>query len=448
MKKQPGLLLSFALLVLLAASLSACGGSSNSSSNSTSASAGSVNKSEFEGKITGTVKVWDYQMESVPALKKVGEELDKEFEQLHPGVTVERTAPGGGIEEYEPVLQSAFTSHQGPDVLMMQPGALGVNHWAKGLVPLNELIPQSEQEKIIGWEMDTPGYEKEGPRYAMPVTLNGSIFYYNKKMFKQAGLPTDFHPKTWAEVISAGEKLKAAGLPVFYGGMKGGVETCFWMSSGWQTTNTPKQAIELSDGSMPFTDKVVEDAFEPLLDITNAGLYSEEHFSAEFLEEWAAFGEEKSAMVFSKPAVAGYWGEYVDSVGEKNFGVFVPPGSKYQWYETFQNWTIPTFAKNKPAALALIEFLGSKRGVEAVVDGIGGISSRTDVSPPSDLPVQGQEIAEIYEEEELSPYVCGQLQGPTAFQSLFPEIVQVLEGHKKLPDALQSTQEFSEKTGY
>lgn len=450
MKMRLRLFLALAMACALALAVSACGGGGGGSTGgegtTASSGSGSVDKSEFEGKISGTVTVWDYQMESVPALKKVSEELDAEFEQMHPGVTIKRVPQG--IENYEALLQASFTSHEGPDVLMMQPGALGTIHWAKGLVELNELVPQQEQEKIIGWEMNTPGYVKEGPRYAIPVTLNGSIFYYNKKMFKKAGLPTEFHPQTWAELREAGEKLKAAGIQPFWGGMKGGLENCFWLSSGWQTMHTVDQAIELSDGSMPWTDKAVEEAFGPVLEMQNAGLYSKEQFSSTFLEEWAAFGEEKSAIVFAKPAVAGYWGEYAEKLGEKNFGVFVPPGSKYQWYETFTNWSIPTYAKNKPAALAFIEFLGSKHGVEAVVNNIGGLSNRTDVSPSGNLPVQGQEVAAIYREEELEPYVCGMIQGPTAFQGMFPEMEQVLQGHKELPEALQAIQELSVKTGY
>ncbi len=34
------------------------------------------------------------------------------------------------------------------------------------------------------------------------------MLYFNKKLFQQAGLPADWQPKSWDEIISAGQALK------------------------------------------------------------------------------------------------------------------------------------------------------------------------------------------------------------------------------------------------
>jgi ABC-type glycerol-3-phosphate transport system substrate-binding protein len=47
--------------------------------------------------------------------------------------------------------------------------------------------------------------------YGVPIDVTNIQLLYNKKMFKSAGLDPENPPKTWAEFLLAGQKLKAAG---------------------------------------------------------------------------------------------------------------------------------------------------------------------------------------------------------------------------------------------
>jgi ABC-type glycerol-3-phosphate transport system substrate-binding protein len=51
--------------------------------------------------------------------------------------------------------------------------------------------------------------EFEGKRYGIPVGTDGRVLFFNKKLFAKAGLPTDWQPKSWDEVLQAGRQLKA-----------------------------------------------------------------------------------------------------------------------------------------------------------------------------------------------------------------------------------------------
>ena len=51
--------------------------------------------------------------------------------------------------------------------------------------------------------------EFEGKRYGVPVGTDGRVLFLNKKLFAKAGLPTDWQPKSWDEVLQAGRQLKA-----------------------------------------------------------------------------------------------------------------------------------------------------------------------------------------------------------------------------------------------
>src|SRR5439155_23809015 len=44
--------------------------------------------------------------------------------------------------------------------------------------------------------------------YGVPNGTDGRVIYFNKKLFAQAGLPADWQPKSWDEILAAGRKLK------------------------------------------------------------------------------------------------------------------------------------------------------------------------------------------------------------------------------------------------
>jgi ABC-type glycerol-3-phosphate transport system substrate-binding protein len=204
-----------AVLCMVALGIAACGGGSDSgSSSSTGASGGD------SAKLSGTVEVWDFEYETIPRWTEVMDALDQEFEKLNPGVKVERVAQP--YENWEAVYRAAFTAREGPDAMLFQPGASGLLSFKDGLEPLNDRISPDLKEHLNQWESVTPNLTPDGEIYGIPYTTQAWVFYYNKELFKKAGLPTDFEPKTWAEVREAGEKLKAAGIQPFTGGNKEG----------------------------------------------------------------------------------------------------------------------------------------------------------------------------------------------------------------------------------
>ena len=57
----------------------------------------------------------------------------------------------------------------------------------------------------------------DGKQAGVPYSLSVPVLYYNPDIFKQAGLDPDQPPKTWEEVRSDAEKIKAAtGSPAFF----------------------------------------------------------------------------------------------------------------------------------------------------------------------------------------------------------------------------------------
>lgn len=435
-------------LALIAA---ACGGGSSSdssSSDATTAGGGSTTSSGEGAPLSGTVHIWDTNYESLADYSKAVDKLDSEFEKQNPGVTVDREAQP--LESYEALLRSAFASHEGPDIMVMNPGALGLLSFTKGLEPLNEYIPPEMDEQLSQWSSVTPGYTEDGTRYGVPVGLSGYAYYYNKKMFKQAGLPADFNPKSWAELKKTAEKLKAAGIQPFTGGNEEGYENLLWFSGGFHSLmkDNPKAAEELAEGTLNWTDPVVAEAFQPNIEMEEAGLFPSDRFStAIFSEGYPRFAEGKGAMTLGFWNTVGYWGEFNPKLGEKNVGVFLTPGTETVESTALFTYTIPTFAANKEAAWALIEFESSKKSMEVLTEG-GLMPNRKDVPLPADAPEQEKQLVDLSRERENVTEPATQVPSPVTYGPVTTGISEVLQGRISLEEAQEQMQEASEKVAH
>lgn len=433
-----GLLLVCALVVAAAG----CGGGSSS----TVSSADSTSSGGSDANLSGTVHIWDTNYQSLADYTKATKQLDSEFEDLHPDVTIEREAQP--LDTYEALLRSSFASREGPDIMVMNPGALGVLSFTQGLETLNSRITPEMDEQLTEWNTVTPGYTDDGDRYAVPIGLSGYAFYYNKTLFKKAGLPTTFKPKTWTEVREAGEKLKAAGIQPFTGGNAEGYENILWFSAGFHSLmdSNPGAAKELAEGTLDFTDPVVAEAFKINIEMEEAGLFPSDRFSTPlFSEGYPRFAEGKGAMTMGFWNTVGYWGEFNPKLGEKNVGIFLTPGPESVESSALFTYTIPTFAENKDAAWAVIEFESSKKSIEVLSRG-GLMPNRKDVPLPPDAPMQERELVDASREREGVVEPAVMIPSPVAYGPVTTGISEVLQGRMSLDEAQEEMQEAAEKT--
>lgn len=438
MRNGPRLAIGLALTVVVVLGALGCGGGGGDGSGS----ATTVSSSEVKGKIT----VWDTIASFSPTYGEAAKKVDAAFEKKYPNVTVDHVDQP--FENYTQLYKAAFVANEGPDAMTFPGGSSGVLSYTEGLEPLNDLMPPGYEDELTGWEAVTPGFARDGEHYGVPMGQNGFIFYYNKKMFEEAGLPREFKPKTWDELQEAGEKLEAAGIQPFVGGDKEGYENSDWFASAWQTMNTEQQSVEVGEGKIPYTDEIVTKAFGPLLAVQEAGLYPSDRFTTpKYPNGAAALGEEKGAISIGQWATADYYGEYVPTLGAENVGLFFPPGSKYIGTEPNWVWSIPEFAKNKAAAWAYLEFLSSQEGMQMLVDlNPGELPNRKDVTLPKELPPQAHEILETLAESKTFPHILMFIP-VNVWETIWTELNQVLQGRGSLEDAQDALQEAAERSG-
>ncbi|WP_338693257.1 sugar ABC transporter substrate-binding protein [Streptomyces sp. Q6] len=107
-------------------------------------------------------------------------------------------------------ILTATTSGQGPDVLNIG------NTWSASLQASGALLPWDAKnfDKIGGKDrfvesaIGSAGATGKDPA-AVPLYSMSYALYYNKKMFKDAGIAEP--PKTWDEVVAAGKKISKGG---------------------------------------------------------------------------------------------------------------------------------------------------------------------------------------------------------------------------------------------
>jgi sn-glycerol 3-phosphate transport system substrate-binding protein len=111
----------------------------------------------------------------------------------------------------------AFRSRSQPAIVQVNEVATATMMAAKGAIyPVFELMrDQSESFSPEAYLPAVTGYYSDvaGNMLSFPFNVSTPILYYNKDVFRAAGLDPEVAPKTWPEVGAAAKRLRAAGSP-------------------------------------------------------------------------------------------------------------------------------------------------------------------------------------------------------------------------------------------
>lgn len=177
--------------------LAGCSGGSNKNSKGTS----------------NDVKVW-VQFSDETAEGKAWEKVVQNFNKKYKGeykVTTEyipRSGSGGG---YEDKVNAAISTNSLPDVITLDGPNTAAYAKSKVIAPLDEYLKDNNMDDVLDSIKQQGTYN--GKFYAFGYSESNVGVYYNKKMFKEAGideasLPTLKKPWTWDEFKAISQKLK------------------------------------------------------------------------------------------------------------------------------------------------------------------------------------------------------------------------------------------------
>ena len=176
-------------------------------------SGGSSSKTSKEAASKDDVKVW-VQFSDETAEGKAWEQVVQNFNKKYKGkykvVTeyIPRSGSGGG---YEDKVNAAITTNSLPDVITLDGPNTAAYAKSKVITPLDDYLKDNNMEDVLDSIKQQGTYD--GKFYAFGFSESNVGIYYNKKMFKEAGidessLPTLKKPWTWDEFKAVSKKLK------------------------------------------------------------------------------------------------------------------------------------------------------------------------------------------------------------------------------------------------
>ena len=148
---------------------------------------------------------------------ELGRQLEKLAADFNASQSEYRVVPSykGNYTETVTAAIFAFRSRKQPAIVQVNEIATATMTAARGAIyPVFELM-RDEQEAFspAAYLPAVTGYYTDagGNMLSFPFNTSTPILYYNKNLFRAAGLDPDIAPKTWAEVGAAAQRLRASG---------------------------------------------------------------------------------------------------------------------------------------------------------------------------------------------------------------------------------------------
>lgn len=140
---------------------------------------------------------------------EVEKELIKRFQAENPDITVQLVDAGKNYEEAAQKFNAALSGGSVPDIIILS-DVWWFNFAMTGAItPLDDLFgtagvdPSGYVPSLVG------DYKWNNKTWALPYARSTPLFYYNKRVWSQAGLP-DRGPASWQEFDEWGPRLQKA----------------------------------------------------------------------------------------------------------------------------------------------------------------------------------------------------------------------------------------------
>ena len=181
--------------VAAGAALAACSGPGSSSSASGSEASGDAS----------TINFWSNHPGKSQAFE---EELIARFQAENPGLTVNLIDGGKNYEEVSQKFNAALSGNDVPDVVVLS-DVWWFNYALTGAIePLDGHFEAAGVDSGDYVDSLLADYNWNGNHWALPYARSTPLFYYNKEVWAQAGLP-DRGPATWQEFDEWGPRIQA-----------------------------------------------------------------------------------------------------------------------------------------------------------------------------------------------------------------------------------------------
>lgn len=276
-------------LVLLALLVAACSGPSAAA---TTAPTAAPQNTAAPSNEPVTITWW--HITTADNQKAVWQKLADEFTAANPHVTIEITVLEN--EAFKTKLTTVLQSDDMPDIFQSWGGG-GMNEYAEAGL-LKDITADLDADGGAWRNTFSPGalgvYAYQGTNYGVPWDMGMVGFWYNKDLFAQAGIEAP--PATWGELLTAVEKLKAAGITPIALGAGDKWPAAFWWE--YLATRIGGQAAFDAAASRAggFADPAFVQAGEKILELAALDPFQAGVLGATWGDEATLMGNGEAAM--------------------------------------------------------------------------------------------------------------------------------------------------------
>ncbi len=342
---------------------------------------------EAQGKVT--IKMGDNLPDRSNTWGAIVEQINTEFKAAHPGLEI--VTESYPDQPYQQKIKIYATAKQLPDIFKFW----SFTSLLKPLIDGGFVAPLDRAEfdgmGYLPGALDTNTYG--GKLYGIPVSADFWVIYYNKKLFKDAGI--DRVPTTLDELYALAPKLKAKGLiPMTTDGKDAWplsitFDLLAWRIAGEQ--GLPRKAL---DRKIKFTDPVFVQAARELQQLVKSGLFQEDLMVSDYGAARNLFGQGKAAMYLMGSWELGLGADKAFSAEFRdNVDVFKFPTLKngkgviddlMAWYGG--NYVVSASSKNVALGKQYLVFY-AKRFPELAWEKQAALPAQTVKARPNDTPV-------------------------------------------------------------
>ena len=322
--------------------------------------------SQFFGKDV-TITVWDFKYGDVKGVQPAMKKIDDLIMKNNPGIKINHVAQAN--DNYYQLVRAAVQAGDGPDVVMFH-GGVQAYEFDEYTVALDSYIKSWRKEiSEFSWAFCSEGGNGAKPVHLVPLTTQGFGIYYNKALFKKAGLDPNKAPSDITSFMAACEKLKKAGIVPITAGLQGGPFTVDFLFRALIANIYGPDSKDLITGKQNFKGNAsFKKACEMVQQIFKKGYIDPAGTSTPyFMDGINNFAAGKGAMFVGLLSDVGHWKAFGDGLGVANVGYFPTinfPEAKYKDRQVGQpcgiGFSVMKWSKNQAEAFKVIE--GYARG--------------------------------------------------------------------------------------
>lgn len=296
-------LISILLVALMIFTLAGCGSKKKDNNDKPANNENDTNK-----KIT--LKVMDWSDSS----KAQKESFFQEYMKNNPNINIEYTCLT--MDQYKNTVLSAINSGDAPDLFPLPSGMdLGAVVKEGWFTPLDGLVSDNFKDTFVDGVFKEGVNVIDGKAYSVPEVLQlpNSIIFYNKDLFKKAGLDPEQPPKTYSELREYAKKITEAGNGDFYGIIEGGQQVNRWKTAAHDFSAlggsgmSEFSPVSLLTGESSYADKAMVETFELFKGMAEDGSYHPSTMSIRAPEARALFGAGEAGFIIQGVWCIGVW---------------------------------------------------------------------------------------------------------------------------------------------